>query len=443
MRSKSSPLRRSLWASLWEGIFASIFVGLTDQFFVPLALLLKATNQAIGLLVAIPNFMAALAQAWSVKVVTFIHSRKKVMVKSVFLQALLVLPIAVLPYLRLPAKPYLLIFLITIYAMTGAFSAPPYGSIMSDYIPAHKRGRFFGWRNRIFGLVIVGSSLAAGIFLRLFQPANPFIGFTILFFLAFLFRLGSGYNLMRMKEFTTRFSEKYQFTFWMFIRRIRESNFVKFGLFVSLITFGANVAGPFFSVFMLRDLGFNYLTYVLINITALITLFGSMKLWGHHADLVGNLHIMRLTSIFIVIVPLWWVFMDKPIHLILIQIIGGFVWGGFNLAASNFIYDAVTPEKRVRCIAYFNMMNGIALSLGAILGGFLASRLPPLMGYQLRGLFGLSAFLRLLPIVLLLPLIKEVRPIRKTRSLDLFFSVIGLRPLLGLSRETTLKLLRR
>jgi hypothetical protein len=89
------------------------------------------------------------------------------------------------------------------------------------------------------------------------------------------------------------------------------------------------------------------------------------------------------------------------------------------------------------------MVNGLALSLGAILGGFLASRLPPVMGYKLRGLFCISAFIRLLPMVLILPWIKEVRTVKKTSSLNLFFSVIGLRPLFGLSRETTLKLLRR
>jgi MFS family permease len=152
---------------------------------------------------------------------------------------------------------------------------------------------------------------------------------------------------------------------------------------------------------------------------------------------------MKLTSILIVLVPLWWVFTDNTICLVVIQLIGGFVWGGFNLAASNFIYDAVTPEKRTRCIAYFNMMNGIALSIGAILGGFLVSHLPPVLGHRIRALFCLSSFLRMLPVILILPLIKEVRSVRKTSSTDLFFSVIGLRPLLGLSRETTIKLIRR
>ncbi len=428
---------------MYDGIFASMTIGLTDQFFVPLALLFNAANSAIGFLAAIPNIMASFSQALSIKLITVIQSRKTVMVKSVFAQAFFLLPIAFLPYVNIRDKVFALILLMTFYSMVGAISIPPWGGIMADYIPSNKRGQYFGWRGRILGLVLVGASLFAGTFLHLFHPANPFAGFTILFVLAFLFRLGSGISLLKMKEFAAKFSEEYQFTFWMFIRRIRESNFVKFGLFVSLVTFGANIAGPFFSVFMLKDLGFNYLIYVIINVTAMITLFTSMRLWGRHADIVGNLRIMRFTSLFIVFVPLYWVFVDKPLYLILIQLIGGFVWGGFNLAASNFIYDAVMPEKRPRCIAYFNMMNGIALSAGSILGGFLVSHLPYIMGYQLRTLFCLSAFLRLLPVIILLPMIREVRPVKKTSSSSLFFSVIGLRPLFGISRETTLKLLRR
>jgi MFS family permease len=113
----------------------------------------------------------------------------------------------------------------------------------------------------------------------------------------------------------------------------------------------------------------------------------------------------------------------------------GFSWSGVTLCTGNFIYDAVTPQKRVRCIAYFNVINGVALVLGSSLGGFLASRLPPLFGYRLLSLFALSAACRLLFYLLLSRRFREVRPARQVSIQELFFSVVGIRPLIGPAKD--------
>ena len=105
------------------------------------------------------------------------------------------------------------------------------------------------------------------------------------------------------------------------------------------------------------------------------------------------------------------------------------------LCATNFIYDAVMPQKRVRCISYFQVMNGTAIFLGASLGGFLATRLPPLQGYALLSLFLLSGICRLFFYFVLFNRFREVRPSREVSIQDLFFSVVGIRPLLGISRD--------
>ena len=202
-------------------------------------------------------------------------------------------------------------------------------------------------------------------------------------------------------------------------------------MFVAAISFSVNVASPFFTVHMLRDLNFSYLLYTLITLSAVLTTLSGVRLWGEHADHVGNVRVMKLTALFIPLIPFLWLFSHHPLYLICIQVMAGFCWGGFNLAASNFIYDAVSPAKRIRCISYFNVLNGTAICAGSLIGGYLASRLPGLMGYRLGGLFLLSGILRLATVVCLAPLFKEVRQAKPVRSVDLFFSVVGVRPILG------------
>jgi MFS family permease len=296
---------------------------------------------------------------------------------------------------------------------------------MSDYIPSSKRGRYFGWRNRTVGAVALGSVITAGLILNSFREVSYSAGFIIIFSLAALARYASAYFIKLMDEPPHRRDPASDFTFLMFVTRFRESNFLKFVVFCACLTFATYLSAPFFAVFMLRDLQLSYLTYMALQVCSSFASLVALPLWGRHADLVGNVRVLRLSSFFAALIPAFWLWSRDPAYLMLIQIWGGFSWSGVTLSAANFIYDAVTPQKRVRCIAYFNVINGLALFLGSSLGGFLASRLPPLFGYSL-----LSLLLFLLPSfsLLLSRSFREVRPAHEVSIHELFFSVVGIRP---------------
>src|SRR5207245_5785524 len=153
------------------------------------------------------------------------------------------------------------------------------------------------------------------------------------------------------------------FTFLRFIARFRESNFLKFVVFAACLNFASYLAAPFFVVFMLRDLQFSYLTYMALQVCATLASFVALPLWGRHADLVGNVRVLRLSAFLAALIPILWFFSYHPVYLMLVQMWSGFAWSGVTLCTGNFIYVAVTPQKRVRCIAYFNVINGIALFL--------------------------------------------------------------------------------
>jgi MFS family permease len=302
-------------------------------------------------------------------------------------------------------------------------------------VPAFKRGRYFGWRNRTVGAVTVGSIVAAGLLLNFFHEISYGIGFSIIFVVAAAARFVSGYFISRMDEPPHKKDPASDFTFLMFVGRFRESNFLKFVIFSGSLTFGTYLAAPFFAVFMLRDLQFSYLTYMALQVGSSLAALIALPLWGKHADLVGNVRVLRLSSFLAALIPMFWLFSQNPAYLVLVQIFAGFSWSGVTLSAGNFIYDAVTPQKRVRCIAYFNVINGVALFLGSSLGGFFASRLPPLFGHRLLALFALSCLCRITLYLLLSRSFREVRTAHEVSIQELFFSVVGIRPLVGPARD--------
>jgi MFS family permease len=432
--NKNNKIRKSLRFSFLDGLFVSCMVGMTTDYITPYALALKATNSQIGVLSAAPNLASSLAQLKSPDVTEKFKSRKKIINLFVFLHTLMGIPIILTPYLCKWQPVAFLIIFVTLFTSLNAFTIPAWSSLMADHLPFKSRGRYFGWRNKTLGIVTISSAFLAGLILHLFKT-NILKGFLIIFSAAFTCRFVSWCFLTRMYEPAFKVKKEDYFNFLDFIKRLRQSNFAKFVLFISALVFCVNIASPFFSVFMLRDLKFNYLTYTILVTTVSIAQIFTFDRWGRHADRTGNLKVIKFTSFFIASLPFWWVINQRPAYLVFAQLVSGFAWAGFNLCATNFIYDAATPEKRTRCIAYFNVCIGLATCLGALLGGYLVNILPRFGGYRLLSLFILSSALRFLAIFIFSGKIKEVRPIEAISSRDLFYSVVGIKPILGANRS--------
>lgn len=426
----------SLDASWKEGIAAAVMISITDYYLIPLGLLLGASVMHIGLLVAIPHLLGAFSQFFSVQLLKRVGSRKHFLVWGAFIQATLLVPLAFLPLLGFKYQVEMFIFFVALFRILANLIATIWGSLVSDYLPPEQRGAYLGWRSRVIGISGILGLVLGGVLLYLFKRWSPEKGFFILFLGTAIARYISFYLMSKMEDIPRPHKKESDFTFIQFISRFRESNFVKFIFYVAALIFATHLSAPFFSVFMLRDLHFTYLQYMIIHLAAVVAGLVAFPIWGRHADVVGNAHVLKLTSFLIPIIPIFWVLTQNFYLLILVELFAGFVWGGFNLCSVNFIFDAVTPEKRVRCLSYFSLITGFSIFLGANFGGYLAAHLPAIRGFQLCSLFLLSGILRFAAHFIFSKNFKEVRAsARKTSSSKLFFSVLGIRPLLGRTRE--------
>ncbi len=429
-------VKKSLEVSWKEGIPAAVMLGIMDYYLIPYALFLGAGTHQIGALVAIPHLLASIAQLFAVQVVRWAGSRLRFLSAGTFLQACLLIPMALLALRPIPYSVAILILLQALFKVIGNLIGTAWGSLMSDYLPPHRRGIYFGWRSQIVGAAGLLGIALGGSFLFLMRGIDPARGFFFLFLAASLCRLLSSYLMNGMVDLPLASKSDADFTFFMFVRRFKESNFVKYVLYVAGITFAVHLSAPYFSVYMLQNLKFNYLSYMAVHLSAVVTGLIAFPIWGRHADLAGNARILKTTSLMIPAIPLLWLFSENMFYLALVELFAGFVWGGFNLCATNFIYDAVSPEKRVRCLGYFNLIQGAAIFSGASLGGFWAGHLPSFGRSPLLALFLISGILRLAAHFLLSPNFQEVRQTaKKVSSLKLFFSVVGIRPLAGENQE--------
>ncbi len=428
MVSKDRSSDRSLRYSIRDGVFASLMNGFTLDYFTPFLLALGGTVRHVGILSALPSLLASVIQLKSPDIAVRLKSRKKVINIFALLQAAMLVPM-VFAFLFGPVRIAAFIAIVALFTAFGSVISPVWGSLMTDLVREDKRGEYFGWRNKTLGFVTILSTFAAGFILHEAQRFNVFLGFAAVFGAAFAFRLISWRYLNKMHEPALAHTGEDYFSLREFVSRVGSSNFARFVFFVSITKFCVNIASPFFAVLMIRDLKFDYLTYTAITLAATLATNLTIKRWGVHADRVGNLKVLRLTSKLVAFVPLLWIFNQNPAYLFVVQVFSGFAWAGFNLSASNFTYDSSTPGKRARCIAYFNFFNGLSLSLGALFGAFLAQRLPAgIFHYNLMNIIVLSTALRLVMAFVIPFNLKEVRSVERIRSHHLFLSVLRLRP---------------
>lgn len=424
MPSETEQVRKSLKYSILDGSAYSAMLGLTQDYIVPFALALKATVLQVGLLSSIPSLIMALSQLGAPRLAEKIGSRKRLILPVVFLHALMWVPLLLIPYLFPGEKIWWLIGLFTLSTVLGLLGNPAWGSLMADLVPEKMRGRYFGLRGKICGFVTLVFFFIGGATLQ-FSTANIFLGFSLLFGAAVVFRLVSCYFLSKMHEPTLSHEKTEHYGMKGILKNLYSSNLGKFIIGISLMNFATNLAGPFFAVYMLRDLKLDYLIYVAIISTATMANLTFMTFWGKRADRFGNIKIIKVTSVLVSLVPLLWIGSHQLYYLIPVQILSGFAWAGFNLASTNFVYDASAPERRMRYIAVFNAMNGSAVCLGALLGGCLAAYLPPLLGYNILTLFLISGLLRGLVAATFLRHISEVRQVPKTSTAELLFGRLG------------------
>jgi MFS family permease len=383
-------------------------LGLVQNYITPMALTLKATISQVGLLASIPQLIVGFSQLAAPRLSEKAGSRKGFILPMVFMHSVMYIPILLIPFTIGNNQVWWLIAFITVSTAFGAIANPAWGSLMADLVPIRLRGRYFSSRGMIAGTITLVFSFVAGGILQ-FLTHMPFIGFAILFGGATAFRLLSFYFLAQMYEPVSEDNGKNGHSLLHMVKHVGSTNLGRFTVYIALICFSTNLASPFFSVYMLRDLSFNYVNYTVIVSFASISSLAFLTYWGRRADLAGNIKVIKITSYLLPVVPLLWLVSNNIYYLVFAQVISGFAWSGFNLAAVNFVYDASEDQNRTKQIAVFNTITCLATFLGALIGGYLAPHLPTLLGYQLRSLFTLSGLCRGLVVLLLLREIVEVR----------------------------------
>lgn len=361
---------------LRDGACQAITQGSGEQYLSAFALLLGASPFQLSVLSALPQLIGTGAQLASVKLLRWFPDRKALIRAGTAGQALSWLPILVLPLLFPDSGPLLLILGTALYFACTQFTTPTWNSFIADHLDEHERGAYFARRATIMASLSFAALCAAGWLLSLWQDhAFSWIGFALIFTVAGAVRWISAVALAKVDDVhaTPYFDASPSFRRFLAGTSL---SFRRFLLFSGAMHAAVLIAGPFFVLYMLRDLQLAYSEYGAWLAAGILGQLLTLGAWGRFADRFGNKALLTVTGFMVPFLPMLYLAGTSLIFLLCVNFFGGVTWGGLALGLQNYVFDAVRPEDRAKAVATYSTINALGWCLGAFLGSWLVHALP-------------------------------------------------------------------
>jgi len=387
---------------------AAIKNSITTNFIIPFAIAMHTPNEFIAAISSVPHMIGSFFQLFVADMLNVVRNRKTIIAITAAIDSFMWIPILLIPFIW-NSNPFLLLNFLIVQAIALAILRPFYNSLLADVIPKHKRGSVIGRINKISGTVSFVSTIIFGVILSILKPYNPYLGFAVIFLLAFVSRAISATIKSKYYEPSSAPQRKIG-SLLKFSKNIRKTNFGNFVLYSSLINFALGLSSPFFPVYMLTQLRLSFLTYSIIYSASIISSLAVLNNWGRELDKNGSKWMLSVSGFLIPWLPIIWIFFKSPFILILVQLASGAIWSAYKLAISNFVLDATDRSNRLIMNSYYNFFIGSFTFVGSMMGAFLIKVLPTeFMGNVFYFIFGLSGVLRFFISLFFIPNLKEER----------------------------------
>ena len=401
--------RRSLRWLVLNGILANISNSIINTYQAVYLLTLGATPADIGLLSALANLTMPLAMLPGGRLARRARQYKWLVAIPALVARLSLLGLILLPCLSSQVRVIVAIAIGVVVARTFLMNLvnPAWTTMLGTIVPLRWRGRYFSTRNILLGGAGFLALLAVGqVIDRLASPQ----GYQVTLGIALAAGLGGVYALTRVEEPRRTLPPRAKGQTLHLRQMLRgQGRFLAFCGTAALWNFSVQIAGPFFIIFLSDEVGASASLLALSSATSVLAALPAQRVFGVLNDRKGARWVQRLTGFIIPLVPGVWGFMRQPWQAFPVQLISGFAWAGYNLAAFNLLLEMTPDEDRPTFVAVYQALVGLGMAGGAALGSWLIKT----QGYQ--PVFLVSAIGRLAAAVLFSWVIVRGLPVRWPR----------------------------
>jgi MFS family permease len=374
----TSPLRYNLRHCTYDGIVATPIVYLLQPGNFIIAALLVGMFQlnpaTYGLIASLP-FWGNFAQAFLMPLVNRAYSPKAVSMASSLLQALcwgvMATMLSFLPVNDPSISGRWFVAFFAISAALTSLTSVSWMSWVQEWVPLKLRGKYFGRRNRLLQVSQITFLLLSGWLLGKFTGSVR--AFQILLGGAVLLRIGSVLFQRKIQAESPIDNRAEIKLSW----RDQAATLLSIKPFLWLVAYGAawgfsaSTFGPFYAVFMYKELGLSVQDVSTIVILASVGGAVSAPAWGRLADRFGNKPVMLFCMIAWQVQNFLWCFLTPENTWLLYGMwsFGGVMSTGFVLALFNLQLKIIPPEAKTLAISTNLAITSVITAMGPIFGG--------------------------------------------------------------------------
>jgi MFS family permease len=442
METKSTPTRGEVSRGLHAFITASgswgawgQAVGIGTAVFTGYALYLGADESFIALFTSIAYFLA-LSQLLLPLLSARIRNKKRFILMAGFGEILFRGLLIAIPFVFAP-RFYLgaLIALISLGLLCGNAVSPFYSTWIANIVPENIRARFTSRQTIVSTIVAMIAGFLIGQFIdlfpRMFPQQEKHQAFIYVFLVGTIFGW-LGYLAINRAPFphTAEPEEEPSPSPGALLQPFRDASFRWAVLFYGVWTYATSIAGPLYSVFMLKELHISYTVISIFNGVYMITSIGGYRLWAGLVDRFGSKPLLQILILPATLIPLIWVF-NQPGNYYLVPVallFSGILLSGIGISITPLLYGLL-PEGRQRTfyLASWSVSVSLMGALGPLTGSFLVRYLQDvhlvIFGYAIGNLqliFAISAACGLVPIGLL-HFVRDTKGVSSLNLLSLMF----------------------
>ncbi len=375
---------RGLSNMTMQAVAASAGDGLASGgFLAAFALILGATNFQIGIMTAIPSIVQPL-QLLAVVLVERLRMRKFITVTAYFIAYTMWIPVALIPFffeVPNPTAITAMLFFIGLRGMANAFVSTGWNGWLRDIIPQEVMGNFFAQRLRLATIAsVIAAILAAGYidWWKESGPAAEIFGYSYAMLVgSIVFGFAAVAFMARMPEPQMARPEGSRPSILKSLGApLRDTNFRQLIKFTFMWNFVANLAVPFFTVYMLVKLNMSLTAVVGLGVLSQVFNIVFLRVWGPIVDRFGSKIVLTLSSSLYFLVILGWTFTTMPdTHaltfplLVFLHMLIGVASAGINITTTTIRMKMAPSAQATSYLTVVALAASLGAGLGPLIGG--------------------------------------------------------------------------
>ncbi|NQW22673.1 MAG: MFS transporter [SAR202 cluster bacterium] len=372
----------------WEHVASlSMFSVTTSGLLAAFALALGASNLQIGILAGIP-FITQPLQIPAILLVERLRRRKAISLLTWVPAQFIWIPIALIPFFIDTPSSLAIVLLLVLMSFRGVLTSMTscaFNGWIRDLVPQHILGSFFGRRLALATAASMIFGLAGAFFVDLWQDQSS--AADSIFAYSYVLIAGAVFLGLSAPLFMARMPEPLMppvagpqpSLFELLKVPLRDKNFRQLVNFLFFWGFAANLAIPFFTIFMLQRLDFPLSAVIALNTLAQLTNVLFVRVWGPFADRFGSKPVLSACASLYVLVIAGWAFTTLPEKyfmtvplVIALQLFSGVAASGVSLTVSTIGLKLAPQGGATSYMAVASLATNLGAGLGPLAGGVFA-----------------------------------------------------------------------